>query len=122
MWGATPSALPETVSSGWPKTTDLRGEGGGASSGCSGGATPWPAIATLYAHLQDKTGSRVVAVNRAMAIAEAGDLSEGLAMLQAVEAKDGLESFQPFWAARAELHARAGLTESATSAYDRHRP
>ena len=65
------------------------------------------------------TGSRVVAVNRAMAVAEAGELAEGLAMLQAVEAQGGVESFQPFWAAKAELHARAGLTESALAAYDR---
>ena len=65
------------------------------------------------------TASRVVAVNRDKAVAEAEDLSEALAMLLAVEAEGGLESFQPFWAARAELHARDGLTESAASAYDR---
>jgi RNA polymerase sigma-70 factor (ECF subfamily) len=84
-----------------------------------GAPIAWPAIATLYAHLQDMTASRIVAVNRAMAVAEAGDLSEALAMLRAVEAEGGLESFQPFWAAKAELHARHGLTESAASAYDR---
>jgi RNA polymerase sigma-70 factor (ECF subfamily) len=63
--------------------------------------------------------SRVVEIHRGMAIANAGKLSEALALLAAVEADGDLEQFQPFWAAKAELHARAGRSESATAAYDR---
>ena len=79
----------------------------------------WDAIATLYGRLQEMTGSRVVEVNRAVALANAGDLAEGLEILRAVEGKGSLGSFQPFWAAKAELHARAGWVGSAVAAYDR---
>lgn len=84
-----------------------------------GAPVAWPAIATLYQRLQDLTRSRVVEVNRAVAVANAGRLADGLAILRLVEAEGGLESFQPFWAAKAELHARAGSVASAAAAYDR---
>ena len=79
----------------------------------------WPAIAMLYERLGDFVPSRVVEIHRAMAIANAGKLSEGLARLAAVEADGDLEQFQPFWAAKAELCARAGRKDGATAAYDR---
>jgi predicted RNA polymerase sigma factor len=53
----------------------------------------------LYESLGEFVHSRVVEVNRAMAIANANNLSERLALLAAVEAQGELEEFQPFWAA-----------------------
>ena len=84
-----------------------------------GAPVAWPAIAMLYERLGEFVRSRVVEINRAMAIANANGLREGLALLAAVEVQGDLEEFQPFWAAKAELHARAGLKESSSAAYDR---
>ena len=84
-----------------------------------GVSAAWTAIALLYERLKDFVNSRVVEINRAMAIANADDLKEALALLAAVEVQGELEEFQPFWAAEAELHARAGLRESSRTAYDR---
>jgi RNA polymerase sigma-70 factor, ECF subfamily len=82
------------------------------------GATDWPAIAGLYDALLALTGSAVVAVNRAVAISRALGVEEGLAALAAVEADASLAEFQAYWAARADLEARAGLA-GAREAYTR---
>ena len=79
------------------------------------GATDWPAIAALYDALLALTGSPVVAVNRAVAISRAHGVVEGLAALDAVAADAGLAEFQAYWAARADLEARAGLAEARQS-------
>jgi RNA polymerase sigma-70 factor (ECF subfamily) len=76
------------------------------------GATDWPAIAALYDALLALTGSPVVAVNRAVAVSNARGVAEGLAALDAVAAEAGLSEFQAYWAARADLEARAGLDEA----------
>ena len=75
--------------------------------------TDWQAIAELYDALLMLTGSRVVAVNRAVAIAECRGAEEGLRALDWV--REDLGSFQPYWAARAELEARLGLPQAAAS-------
>ena len=87
------------------------------------GATDWPAIVTLYDALYVLTGSDVVAINRAVAIAgvsqgQRGAL-EGLAALDALQVDAQLARYQPYWAARAALHARAGDTQRAADAYRR---
>ncbi|THD42300.1 MAG: RNA polymerase subunit sigma-70 [Bradyrhizobium sp.] len=82
-----------------------------------GGATDWPAIAALYDALYALTGSKVVAVNRAVASAEAYGEARGLALLDAVAAEGALETYQSYWAARAALCARAGRKEEAADAY-----
>ena len=82
-------------------------------------ATDWPAIVTLYDALDALTGSRVVAVNRAVAVAEARGAPAGLALLDAAAAEGGLEGYQSYWAARAELLARAGRRAEAADAYRR---
>jgi RNA polymerase sigma-70 factor (ECF subfamily) len=65
------------------------------------------------------TGSPVVAVNRAIAIAELHGVGAGLEALDAVADDPRLETYQPFWAARAELLARAGHVSAAREAYER---
>lgn len=72
------------------------------------GETDWPAIARLYDALLACAPSPVVAINRALAIAESDGMYEGLAALDAVDADDErVARYQPYWAARAELLARA---------------
>jgi len=80
--------------------------------------TDWPAIAELYDALLVLTGSRVVAVNRAVAIAHCSGAAAGLAALEEAARGGGLETFQAYWAAKAELQARLGYAEAATS-YER---
>jgi RNA polymerase sigma-70 factor (ECF subfamily) len=81
------------------------------------GYTDWPAISDLYTALYTLTGSRVVAVNRAVAIANAMSAEAGLAALEEVSG-GGLETFQAYWAAKAELQARLGDAQALVS-YER---
>ena len=84
------------------------------------GRTDWAAIAQLYGALSAITaGSPVVAINRAIAIAEAQGPGTGLAALDALSGDARLSEYQPYWAARAGLLARAGAAEAAAHAYDR---
>jgi RNA polymerase sigma-70 factor (ECF subfamily) len=83
------------------------------------GVTDWPAIAALYDALLTLTDSPVVAVNRAVAIAEARGATEGLAALDTLAHDTRLRDYQPWWAARAELLARCGRSDEARLAYDR---
>jgi RNA polymerase sigma-70 factor, ECF subfamily len=81
-------------------------------------ATDWWQIVTLYDQLLAMRPDAVVAVNRAVAVAEADGPHAGLAALRAVDA-ELVADYQPFHAARADLLARAGHTTEATTAYDR---
>ena len=81
------------------------------------GATDWEAIAVLYDALFALTASPVVAVNRAAAVSHARGPSAGLKLLDEVGAQGGLEGFEPYWVARADLCARLGEVEEARRAY-----
>jgi RNA polymerase sigma-70 factor (ECF subfamily) len=83
------------------------------------GRTDWSAIVALYDALLAMTGSVVVAINRAVALAEVEGAAAGLAALDAVQGDARLAQYQPFWAARAELLARLGRREDAAEAYTR---
>jgi RNA polymerase sigma-70 factor (ECF subfamily) len=78
------------------------------------------AVVMLYDGLLAVTGSPVVAVNRALAAAEAGGAAVGAA-LAAIDGLDDprLRDYQPYWAARAELLARTGAAGEAVRAYER---
>jgi RNA polymerase sigma-70 factor (ECF subfamily) len=82
-----------------------------------GRAPDWTVLETLYDALLAMTGSPVVAVNRAMVIAESRRPEEGLAALGKVDPDQRLSQYQPYWAARAELLARCGHTAAADQAY-----
>jgi RNA polymerase sigma-70 factor, ECF subfamily len=69
--------------------------------------------------LQAVTGSPVVAINRAVAIAEVRGAREGILALDAIAHDPRLADYQPYWAARAELLARIGETDAAAEAYRR---
>ncbi len=83
------------------------------------GSTDWPAIALLYDALSTVADSPVVTINRAVAIAEAGDPREGMAELDRLEGDRRLSDYQPYWAARAGLLAQLGDTAAAHAAYQR---
>ncbi|TPK63010.1 RNA polymerase sigma factor [Mesorhizobium sp. B2-4-19] len=83
------------------------------------GRTDWPAIRALYDALFSIVGSPVVAINRAVALAETEGAVAGLAALYVLGDDKRLNEYQPYWAARAGLLARLGQVPQATEAYDR---
>jgi RNA polymerase sigma-70 factor (ECF subfamily) len=83
------------------------------------GSTDWQAIEALYDALLALTRSPVVAVNRAIAVAETRGPAAGLAALDALSAEPRLADYQPYWAARAEMLARIGDAAGADTAYER---
>jgi len=85
---------------------------------CRTGRWNWPEIVQLYDALFAITGSPVVAVNRALAIAETEGAEAALNILQKLSADDRLAEYQPYWAAQAELLARTGNHVEARRAYE----
>jgi RNA polymerase sigma-70 factor, ECF subfamily len=75
----------------------------------------WSQVAELYQRLADLTGSPVVELNRAAAVAQAGDPA---AALRAVEQLD-LDGYLYFHSTRGELLRRLGRGEEARTAYGR---
>jgi len=73
----------------------------------------------LYDALLAITGSVVVAINRAVAIAETRGAAAGLGELEPLAGDARLAQYQPYWAARAALLARAGDAAAAAAAYQR---
>ncbi|WP_137930207.1 RNA polymerase sigma factor [Mesorhizobium comanense] len=83
------------------------------------GRTDWEAVRELYDALLAVAASPVVAINRAVAIAEVEGAVAGLAALYVLGDDKRLDDYQPYWAARAGLLARLGQVPQATEAYDR---
>ena len=81
------------------------------------GESDWHAIAGLYDALSQLTGSPVVAVNRAVAIARSTNAANGLTQLDLISSDKRLQQYQPYWAARARLLAQAGRKAEALDAY-----
>ena len=81
------------------------------------GRDNWAEVVQLYGALYAVSRSPVVAINRALAIAELHGATEALDAMP--DASDGrLAEYQPYWAARAALLARAGAHDEARRAYD----
>jgi RNA polymerase sigma-70 factor, ECF subfamily len=83
------------------------------------GRTDWAAIERLYDALSAIMDSPVVAINRAIAIAETRGPAAGLLTLDALAGDARLAEYQPYWAARAGLLARTGARAAAEEAYER---
>jgi RNA polymerase sigma-70 factor (ECF subfamily) len=83
------------------------------------GQADWVAIERLYAALASMSDSPVVAINRAVAIAETQSAEAGLVLLDTVACDNRVAEYQPYWAARAGLLTRAGRTVAADDAYRR---
>jgi RNA polymerase sigma-70 factor, ECF subfamily len=75
----------------------------------------WPQIAALYGELGRLTGSPVVELNRAAAIAEGGDPESALELMDDLE----LEGYHYLHATRAELLRRLDRADEARAAYER---
>ena len=81
-------------------------------------ATDWPRIARLYRHLADVTGSPVVELNRAVAVAMSDGPAAGLALLRRLEAGGALAGYYLLPATRADFLRRLGRNEEAARAYE----
>jgi len=78
----------------------------------------WPQVAALYAELAASTGSPVVELNRAVAVAEAGDAQGALDLVDSLDA-DRLAGYTYLHSTRAELLRRLGREDEARAAYAR---
>ena len=78
-------------------------------------STDWDEIAALYGQLAELTGSPVVQLNRAVAIAEAGAPGEALGMVEELQ----LDRYHYFHSTRAELLRRLDRGDEARAAYER---
>ena len=76
----------------------------------------WPQIAALYEELYRIVPSPVVALNRAVAVAEAAGPEEGLARVDRI---DGLEQYHLLHAVRADFLRRLGRDVEASAEYTR---
>jgi RNA polymerase sigma factor (sigma-70 family) len=79
------------------------------------GPCDWRQIKLLYDSLLRFDSNPVVRLNRAVAMAETGELHSALYEIAALS--ELLDRYQPYHAARAELLARDGQIEAASSAY-----
>jgi RNA polymerase sigma-70 factor (ECF subfamily) len=86
---------------------------------CRAGENNWMHVVQLYDALFAISGSPVVAINRALAIAEVDGAEAGLTAIPDVAEDARLADYQPYWAARAELLSRTGVGEEARQAYER---
>ncbi len=75
----------------------------------------WPQIAALYGELVRLTGSPVVELNRAIAVAEAAGTEAGLELVDRLD----LDGYQYFHSTRADLLRRLGRTDEARIEYER---
>jgi predicted RNA polymerase sigma factor len=82
------------------------------------GRANWAAVVQLYDALFALTGSPVVAINRALAVAEVEGAAEAMKSLDEISSDSRLSEYQPYWAARADLLARTGANREAHQAYE----
>ncbi len=78
--------------------------------------TDWRQIAALYDRLFEFSPTPVIALNRAVAVAEAGDPEQGLLLIDAIT---GLERYHLLHSARADLLRRLDRAGEAREAYGR---
>ena len=78
--------------------------------------TDWPAILTLYDQLYALTPTPVVALNRAVALAEVRGPAAGLAVVDDLSSP-AMDRYYLFHAARADLLRRLGRDREAAAAY-----
>ncbi len=75
----------------------------------------WAEVAALYGRLAELTGSPVVELNRAIAVAQADGAAAGLSLVDELDLND----FQYLHSTRADLLRRLGRTDDARAAYER---
>jgi RNA polymerase sigma-70 factor (ECF subfamily) len=82
------------------------------------GRPNWAEVVQLYDALMALSGSPVVAINRALAIAETDGAEAALEAMEKIADDARLAEYQPYWAARAELLAKTGAWDEARRAYE----
>jgi len=80
---------------------------------CCTGQANWAEVVRLYDALFALTASPVVAINRAVALAEIHGASAALEALPELASDARLIQYQPYWAARAELLTQKGAADEA---------
>ena len=85
---------------------------------CRTGRANWAEVVQLYDALFAIAGSPVIAINRALAIAEMRGAAAGLKAMPELNTNARLADYQPYWAARAELLAKTGALDEARRAYE----
>ena len=117
LWDAEQIAQGATsLRARWRSTPTGRTRCRRRSPRCTPSTRDWPAIAALYGGLPALTGSPVVELNRAVALAESGEVEAALALVDGLD----LDAYHYLHATRAELLRR--LRPRATtraSAYER---
>jgi RNA polymerase sigma-70 factor (ECF subfamily) len=78
----------------------------------------WESIVQLYDALMAVAPSPVVAINRALAISEVDGPHAGLRAMEMLGEDQRMVEYQPYWAARAELLAKAKEKDEARQAYE----
>jgi len=81
--------------------------------------TDWDRIAGFYQVLAQQAWSPVVALNRALAVAERDGIEAGRRELIALAGEPKLSRYPFYWAARADLERRAGCHAAAREYYER---
>lgn len=82
------------------------------------GRDNWADVVHLYDALFALVGSPVVAINRALAIAELDSAGAALDAMPDAATDVRLAEYQPYWAARAELLAKSGAHAEARQTYE----
>ncbi|GLX04680.1 RNA polymerase sigma factor [Microbispora sp. NBRC 16548] len=83
------------------------------------GDTDWERVAALYRVLAHISPSPVVELNRAVAVAMAGDPARGLEIADAVAGDKALRGYPQLPAVRGDLLARLGRTDEARREFER---
>jgi len=80
-------------------------------------STDWQQIQLLYAQLYKQLPSPIVKLNGLLAMAHQGEVSTAMKHLQKIETE--LENYQPFYAAKADLHSKLNQRVEAEKCYRR---
>ena len=83
----------------------------------SAAATDWPQILALYDELMRRAPSPVVALNRAVAVAQVEGPGAGLDLVDALAGDGALDAYAPLHAARADMLRRLGRAGEAAGEY-----
>jgi RNA polymerase sigma-70 factor, ECF subfamily len=79
--------------------------------------TNWPRIVALYDVLLQLTGSPVIELNRAVAVAMQDGPAAGLTLIDQLAQRPELRNYHPLFSARAELLTRLGRRDEAAETY-----
>jgi RNA polymerase sigma-70 factor (ECF subfamily) len=82
-------------------------------------ATDWTRIVALYDALAVYAGSPIVALGRALAIAQLNGSEAGREALVPLAGDEKLARYHPYWAARAEIEQRSGRPALASLHYEK---